>query len=352
MVICKHAEICSGCPWIEKDFLQQQNLKQENFWKAWDLAFSKRPERFQFHSLGPSGLRDRVDLVLEKGHLGFYEKTKKKIFDVDHCPQMSAGLDQVFQSFKKFKIPVQKGSLRLRVSPSGKKGLWLDFANLDIKQLMDEKSLLLELMQEFTVEVGQRRKNLANSEGKLKLVEDVFEIWTETYSQNKSIPLFGKIGSFTQTGLAANKLMTGIVEGFLTENSLKILEYGSGIGTFTFPLLAKNNSVDVVESEKLSLQALDLSLKNQGKSIELGPRSFEHYDVLFLNPPRSGVGNFLAPLKDKSQKMEQVFYVSCYLESFLKDALTLKDSGYQINQIHLVDQFPQSPHFEILTEWK
>jgi 23S rRNA (uracil1939-C5)-methyltransferase len=79
---------------------------------------------------------------------------------------------------------------------------------------------------------------------------------------------------------------------------------------------------------------------------------FEMFDTLLVNPPRSGLKDFLQPLFETANKPKHFIYMSCYPESFKLDAQKLVQAGYALKQAHLVDQFPQTKHFEILSFWQ
>lgn len=74
-------------------------------------------------------------------------------------------------------------------------------------------------------------------------------------------------------------------------------------------------------------------------------------DFLFLDPPRDGfskldmfVGQFGFP--------REIVYVSCSLDTFTHDAGRLKKKGYVITEVVGLDQFPHTPHIEILAVMK
>ena len=73
-----------------------------------------------------------------------------------------------------------------------------------------------------------------------------------------------------------------------------------------------------------------------------------------MNPPRSGLKDFLTPLMaiDNNQRPKDFVYMSCFLDSFSLDAKKLIEMGYQLLEISIVDQFPMTEHFEILSRWR
>ena len=103
--------------------------------------------QLEWLEVGPFHFRDRVDLTYDSGRYGFYDQQHRQIFQVEECPILSPALWELFQALTKISLPIQKGSIRLRVTPKAamevgawkqdpsENGIWLDFANDDIKLL-------------------------------------------------------------------------------------------------------------------------------------------------------------------------------------------------------------------------
>ncbi len=75
---------------------------------------------------------------------------------------------------------------------------------------------------------------------------------------------------------------------------------------------------------------------------------FSQADLVLVDPPRSGLMGFLDPFAALPKKPEYFLYVSCFAESFSRDAKRLREFGYQLQTIQILDQFPQSLHFELV----
>lgn len=175
---CSIAERCSGCPWHAIPYADQGQKKANEL-----LELLKQQEIHpliepKMISPGPQGLRDRVDLVIMqqdgRATIGLYRPGKKTVADMNSCPQMSPALQDWFQTFRQNLPAITKGSVRLRVAPDGTRGVWLDFANIDVKILLDEGGWLRSLMELAIVEVGQRKKRLVEVDGRLKLQDPEF----------------------------------------------------------------------------------------------------------------------------------------------------------------------------------
>jgi 23S rRNA (uracil1939-C5)-methyltransferase len=360
---CPHADQCSVCNWIQFSDQEQKDRKIKALKEALQDAGISTPETVFFHSKGLAQIRDRVDLTYENGRYGFFQKNSREIFALTECPLMSNELFELYQKVSRIRIPIRKGSLRLRVSPDRKSGLWLDFANEDIRDLLAEKNTLQSFLDLGFVEIGQRRKKLSPD---FKLKDPEFHEWTRTWSQGNPIALQSSVGSFSQSGDAANQILVTEMEKLFEKSELKSwVEFGAGSGNLTFPLAGRARHVRALEFDALALQGLQKTLETQTSFkgrilLELGdfqrklPHSFSKEEGVLVNPPRSGLQKFLDPLFaiGVADRPRDFVYMSCYLESFTDDGKKLQALGYKIEDLTIVDQFPNSPHFEILSRWQ
>lgn len=351
--ICALAGRCSGCAWIGRSAGAQRDEKVRALREGLESCGIKLEPAYM--ACGEWATRDRADLTLENGRLGLFEIGGREVIGMTACPMMSQTLEDWLKAFLGDLPPVvRRGSIRLRVSPEGRRGIWLDFANLDIKALLDERLWLERLLQTAAVEIGQKRKRLAVKEGALKLVDPILEPWFETYTP-AAVPLRCAVGSFTQPGFAANRaLVTSVARMVEETGARRWLELGAGIGNFTVALAGRGHSVIALEIEGLAVEALTLNTQNLKERVRVLPGDFRRprfldqaagCDGILCDPPRSGLGPFIDALSQVKEARHLV-YVSCFLESFLNDALALKAQGYELSAIEIVDQFPQSPHFE------
>lgn len=365
---CSHQDVCSGCPWIELSEAEQRSRKIQTLSETLLRNELPIPASIGYQLPAGLGLRDRVDLTYSKGNYGFYQKESREIFPVQECPQMSTDLFEFYQQVSKISIPIEKGSLRLRVSATDSKlrGIWLDFANEDIKHLFEEKKTLQQLMALGFVEIGQRRKSLRwdSTEERFRLDDPIYRPWLRSWQGSQSFALYSLIGSFSQTGDLANQALVKTIEGFLKSTTAKNwVEFGCGSGNLTIPMASDQRNVIGVEYDEGALQGLQQtleanpSLKNRislkaGDFQKKEKVSFLDVDGILVNPPRSGLGDFLTPLENANSKPRDFIYMSCFLDSFAKDAVQMKSLGYLLKELIIVDQFPQTSHFEILSRWQ
>ncbi|MBC7386383.1 MAG: hypothetical protein H7301_09525 [Cryobacterium sp.] len=73
--------------------------------------------------------------------------------------------------------------------------------------------------------------------------------------------------------------------------------------------------------------------------------------VLYINPPRSGLGNEAsAALKEciSQSRPTSVVYLSCSASSLARDLRFFESCGFKVNRLQPYDFFPQTEHFETL----
>lgn len=378
---CSFLNDCGGCSQGDQPYLLQQeaklNLTQKNFPQV-------SP---QFHFLGTQGLRERGDFIIHNNAFCLYSKQRegqqqRQLIPIQECPQLTPKTQNILTELQTLSWPIKKGSIRFRAAPLGGKyraGLWLDFANLDIKNLLESGALLHSLLEKnFYIEVGQKQKQVISIAGTLKLVEAELVPWSVTYFEDQEVGLFSTVSSFTQTGRVANKKLASLLQDELSPATRRkdhshnqapfIVEFGSGIGTLTLPALAQGRKVKCCEVEGSALEGLKKTIAHYKDQFLFSDRVlfltgnfhkqqdedfFENVDAILVNPPRSGIGDFLKVLESvESQKLPaHLIYLSCFIESMKKDSLFFESLGYQLQTMHVIDQFPQSPHFELLGRW-
>jgi 23S rRNA (uracil1939-C5)-methyltransferase len=370
---CPHVSICSVCPWLEISLAEQQERKIQAL--RLGLKDFSLPSHIPFHLPAPKHLRDRVDLTFANGVLGFYEKDRKTCFAPDECLQITPELFSFYKEMKTIPLPIKKGSLRLRAF-GGLKGLWLDFANEDIKFLFQEKSTLQKILATGAIiEVGQRRKALQFDGSVFSLSKTArLEPWSQTFlgsgPNSTAVPLYSAIGSFTQSGSVANQVIIHRLSMMLANTTATDwLEFGCGNGNLTIPLAHQKNSVLAVEFDELSLLGFEKTLASLSASLrsriimkhgdfqrrnsslaEFSGEKFSGVSGVLANPPRSGLRDFLQVLE--TGKVSDFIYMSCFLDSFAADAQRLSSAGYSLEEIEIIDQFPHTEHFEILARFR
>jgi 23S rRNA (uracil1939-C5)-methyltransferase len=127
----------------------------------------------------------------------------------------------------------------------------------------------------------------------------------------------------------------------------------AGVGLFTKALAPNFSSVVAVEAADPSFTALTSGKLPNRQAVKDTTLDFltsavlqrERPDFIVLDPPRTGAGREVCELLGRVAAPTLV-YVSCSPETLPADLATLTASGYSVDQLHLVDLFPQTAHIE------
>jgi 23S rRNA (uracil1939-C5)-methyltransferase len=137
-----------------------------------------------------------------------------------------------------------------------------------------------------------------------------------------------------------------------------VLELFAGSGNFTDVLagagFASIVAVEAVTEAAASLRQRQLpgvtvteaDLFNAAAVVALG-RGCADARLLVLDPPRDGCSQ-LGTLLDACRVLEKVAYISCSLATFARDAGLLLARGFRVGEVQPLDQFPHTPHVELL----
>ena len=133
-----------------------------------------------------------------------------------------------------------------------------------------------------------------------------------------------------------------------------------GGGTISL-FLAKNAKrvigIEIVEDavlnarENASLNGISNAEFYCGEAEVIAPRMIADgtkADIVVVDPPRKGCGEKLLSAIGE-MKPEKLVYVSCDCATMARDAKILSKYGYEIKEVHVFDQFPQTGHTESVT---
>lgn len=195
-------------------------------------------------------------------------------------------------------------------------------------------------------------------------------------SNNNNVCLYGneyitdKIGdyifkitadSFFQVNtIQAEVLYNVLKENMNLEKDKTLLELYSGVGSigvFLADSVKDIYSVEIVKSavlaakENARLNGITNIINVEGdatkETLELVKKG-RTFDYLVVDPPRKGLDleGIELILKLKPKKLG---YVSCNVSTLARDLNLLKQGGYEIQNINLVDMFPWTTHVECVT---
>ncbi|MGH8123794.1 MAG: methyltransferase domain-containing protein, partial [Rudaea sp.] len=137
----------------------------------------------------------------------------------------------------------------------------------------------------------------------------------------------------------------------------RVLDLFCGLGNFTLPLARRAAQVIGVEGEAgLVQRAQENAQRNKVENATFysadlaadqrgAPWVKADYELLLLDPPRSGADSVLEYLPKRSTR--RVVYVSCHPASLARDAgILVERHGFTLKSAGVMDMFPHTAHVE------
>jgi tRNA/tmRNA/rRNA uracil-C5-methylase (TrmA/RlmC/RlmD family) len=176
-------------------------------------------------------------------------------------------------------------------------------------------------------------------------------------------PILLSAASFFQTNLELlGRLITRLQEEVDRHAGRRSGEYlprvadiYGGVGIFGLFLVERAGDVVIVESDPLAVEAGRLTAERWGLSnvrfveaaAEEALEDAGGYDVVILDPPRSGLSPAVAEALVESRP-PLILYVSCLAQSLARDLKIFLEAGYEVEHLELFDFYPQTYHVELL----
>ena len=157
-------------------------------------------------------------------------------------------------------------------------------------------------------------------------------------------------GSFFQVNRhLINELVKIVAEAELGQTALDLY---AGVGLFSTVLSQRFAQVIAVESSQTSHADLLHNSPSNVKAVRAAAADFLRSgkdklrpDLVVVDPPRSGLGETVVQSL-VGLGAHRMTYISCDPATVSRDLAGLLSAGYRIEQVYLVDLFPQTYHLE------
>jgi len=162
---------------------------------------------------------------------------------------------------------------------------------------------------------------------------------------------------FTQSHIEMNPTLVETVIGALGDGiqGMKVLELFAGSGNFTLGLAMRGASVVATDINAAAVRAAAEGFESRGLHVDHESGDIEDVlsrmvagfgrpQAILADPPRSGLGRQAAAVA--GLKADRVVLCSCEPSALARDLGPFLLAGYGIDEITLVDMFPQTYHME------
>jgi 23S rRNA (uracil1939-C5)-methyltransferase len=369
---CPYFTQCGGCHYQHTSYEHQLQIKTEILRETLRrTAKVDLPFDIVVHSSPPWNYRNRSRLQVQPGPsfaAGYFRMSSHALLAVEQCPISSPlinrGIAALWQSGRAGKVPGGVREVEF-------------FANADDTQLLLDvecagqarraavRSWAEELraaLPEITGVVAFREPNPGDKKaGAPEVLVTVGDSHLMYKTERSTYRV--SAGSFFQTNRHLTDELVRIVTA--SQSGELALDLYAGVGLFSTALARDIHHIVSVEMSQTSSADLSYNQASNGEVIQATteqylargensgrvgkgtvlPHNIHKPDLAVIDPPRSGLGERVAQLL-ATLGAPRVVYVSCDPATLARDLVILLAAGYRIEQLHLVDLFPQTYHIE------
>ncbi|MCU8104519.1 MULTISPECIES: 23S rRNA (uracil(1939)-C(5))-methyltransferase RlmD [Shewanella] len=361
---CPHYHTCGGCDLQHMSLSGQREHKEAalldimaKFAGTEGGALSPALTGEGWHYRRRARLATLFDKNTKHLSLGFRAASSSNVVPISQCLVLAKPLSDLIVPFAKLlnqlSAKASLGHLELIAADNG------HFAVLRITKALNDKDLAK--LSAFA-ELHQIHICLQDNEGQFQgvgaeLVLPVYQLLDEN-AQLDAVSLSFTPGNFVQVNGQINKAMVAQAMDWLAPApDERILDLFCGMGNFSLPLAKMGADVIGVEG----VAEMVTQARVNAKANNLDKLTFYHGDLsadlslepwmgkidkLLLDPARAGAFESLQWLK--KMKPRKVVYVSCNPASLARDSAVLLERGYRLQQLGLIDMFPQTHHIEAM----
>ncbi len=381
---CPYFTQCGGCHYQHTSYEHQLEIKKEILRETLRrTAKLDLPFEIRVHPSPPWSYRNRSRLQVRTSPTftaGYFKLSSHDLLPIERCPISSTlinrGIASLWESGRSGKVPEGMREIEffanaddthllveLQCSPAARRAAVRVWAE-DFRAAVPEIAGIAAFRESQSGpprSVTSKLRQSAKVETLLSVGSDHLTYRTGHSSYRVSA------GSFFQTNRhLTDKLVQLVTAGRSGDLALDLY---AGVGLFSTALAGDFRHIVSVESSHHSSADLAYNLPSNGKAVqatteqylaraensrrsakgEVLPQPFSTPDLVVVDPPRSGLGERVARQLANLRAL-RVTYVSCDPSTLARDVVPLLAAEYRVEQVHLVDLFPQTFHLETVVQ--
>jgi 23S rRNA (uracil1939-C5)-methyltransferase len=346
---CPIADRCGGCNWMRLARPAQVAAKSSILAEA--LARVGR-----FRDLGEipmvlagsdlhyrSRLRVHVDST---ARLGLYAKKSHEVVALERCAVSHPEIDRALSVLRNLAQRHQRAmaafkEIEIRIAPGGPlTTLWMIPRQGHAEHTAE---LVADVSKHFPVSIAGEPGGVADQRWPLP----------------NGLELFAPPGAFTQVNWEVNlALVRAVLDGASERGAKSFLDLYCGAGNFSLPLLRAGLSGLGIDrtgggiraarraAEHFDLNADAFVAADVGEELERLVGTAERFDLVLLDPPRTGARGIAAKVSALAPK--HLAMCSCDPPTFARDLRAFADVGFELSHVIGFDMFPHTHHVEAL----
>ena len=353
---CPHYGVCGGCSYQHADYTSQLAWKHAILRETLERGGLRAPEEFHELAAAPWDYRNRIRVALDaQGKPGYRSRRSHAIVPISECaiaaPLLVRATLAAAETVRELKLAPRLAGFSLFCNADESALLVSVIATGPDKRRFED--LARSLRERFPELAGAELVVEARPEEQPRTVAR----WGDSSLPYRAAGFDYRVdhGAFFQVN---RWLVDALVERVTAGRTGRVAwDLFAGVGLFARQLAPGFTRVVAVESALAATAALaqNLSGANAAAVNEDSLRFLrrrggaERPDLIVVDPPRAGLGTEIVTELVRIGAPGLV-YVSCDPATLARDLRALIGSGYALQDVTLVDLFPQTFHLETVVE--
>ena len=319
-VKCNCYNECGGCNFLHINFNDELSIKINYINKLFNTNINTVLTNNEYN------YRNKATFHIKDGKIGYYSEKTNNIIEINNCLLLDNRINDIYNYLKEHELSTISEVI-IRVTT---KDIMIVFKG--------EKYDINDIINHFNITSIYLNDKLIYGES--YIIEEIDNIKYSIYPD-----------SFFQVNKDNMKIMYDKTREYAGYgNNLLDLYFGTG----TIGIYLKDNfkHIDGIEINKDSIKNANINKKlNNINNIKFisGDASIaknNNYDVIIVDPPRSGLSNKVINFLDKSNS-KRIVYISCNPKTLKRDIDLLKN--YKMIKLEIINMFNKTKHIECIT---
>lgn len=320
---CKYFGICGGCSLCHLNYENTLEYKKErvkNILSKFDI-----PKINVIRNENDLYYRNKIELKIVDGKLGFYEKSTHNLIEIKECKVTKKSINKSFEFVKNMKL--ENANVTIRANYNDEVLIIID---------SKEKPVILNPEDYKIVGIVLNDKCIYGQDNFMEKINNLF--FTVSYN------------SFFQVNNYINSELFNLIKENIVGKT--ILDLYSGVGTLS---IVASKVVDKVYSIEVTQNAVKNALINAkinkcdninfilGKVEDKIGFINDKIDTIIVDPARAGLDKKTIEVINKLSP-QRIIYVSCDTQSLANNLVDL--ANYEIKKFYILDMFSYTYHIE------
>lgn len=320
---CKYFGVCGGCSLCHLNYENTLEYKKErvkNILSKYDI-----PKINVIRNENDLYYRNKIELKIVDGKLGFYEKSTHNLIEIKECKVTKKSINKSFEFVKNMKL--ENANVTIRANYNDEVLIIID---------SKEKPVILNPEDYKIVGIVLNDKCIYGQDNFMEKINNLF--FTVSYN------------SFFQVNNYINLELFNLIKENIVGKT--VLDLYSGVGTLS---IVASKVVDKVYSIEVTANAVKNALINAkinkcdninfilGKVEDKIGFINDKIDTIIVDPARAGLDKKTIEVINNICP-QRIIYVSCNTQSLANNLVDL--ANYEIKKFYILDMFSYTYHIE------